>query len=55
MAISGVGGYSSNYQTHNISAILTLAAGDWVDVRGGINSGTVTMHQESSFFGYLLG
>jgi hypothetical protein len=55
MAISGAGGYSSNYFTHNISSILNLAAGDWVDVRGGINSGTVTMHQESAFFGYLLG
>jgi hypothetical protein len=55
MQISGAGGYSANYQSHNISTILNLAAGDWVDVRGGINSGTVTMHQESSFFGYLLG
>jgi hypothetical protein len=53
--IQGPSGYSSNYQSGTISAILQLAASDWVEVRGGVNSGTTSIQFESQFSGYLLG
>jgi hypothetical protein len=55
MAILGPSAYSLSYQSISTSATLQLAAGDWVDVRGGINSGTTGVQFESTFTGYLLG
>lgn len=52
--ILGPGSYSTNYTSGTISAILQLAEGDWVDVRGGHTAGT-NLQGESQFSGYLLG
>jgi hypothetical protein len=53
--ITGPSGYSSNYQSLTISAVIQLAAGDYVSVNGGINVGTTNFHNESQFSGYMLG
>lgn len=47
-------GYSTNYQSGTISAVLQLAAGDYVQVGGGNTNGT-NLQKESQFSGYLLG
>lgn len=54
-AINGPSGYSSNYQSLTVSAVIQLAAGDYVSVVGGINVGSTDMHAESQFSGYMLG
>jgi hypothetical protein len=48
-------GYSVAYESGTISAILKLAAGDYVDVRGGVSGGATEFQRESQFSGYLLG
>jgi len=53
--INGPSGYSSNYHSLTISAVINLSASDYVSVIGGINSGTTDMHCESQFSGYFLG
>jgi hypothetical protein len=53
--INGPSGYSTNYHSLTISAVINLSASDYVSVVGGINSGTTNMHQESQFSGYFLG
>ena len=53
--IMGPSGYSSSYQSLTISAVINLAANDYVSVVGGINSGTTDMHAESQWSGQLLG
>jgi hypothetical protein len=53
--INGPSGYSSNYQSLTISAVIQLAASDYVSVVGGINVGSTDFHCESQFSGYMLG
>jgi len=52
--IMGPGGFSTSYQGMSISAVIQLAAGDYVQVFGGHTTQT-EFHQESQFSGYLLG
>jgi hypothetical protein len=54
-AINGPSGYSTNYQSLTVSAVINLAASDYVSVVGGINVGTTSFHNESQFSGYFLG
>jgi hypothetical protein len=54
-AIAGPGSYSTNYHSISIAAVLSLSAGDYVEVWGGINSGTVGAQFESQFSGHLVG
>jgi hypothetical protein len=54
-AINGPNGYSSNYQSLTVSAVINLAASDYVSVVGGINVGTTSFHNESQFSGHFLG
>jgi hypothetical protein len=53
--IAGPNGYSCWYHSLSTSAILNLSAGDCVEIFGGINSGTTSVHFESQFSGYFLG
>jgi len=53
--IAGPGGYSTNYQSLSISAVLNLAVGDCITVLGGLDTGTTNRHNESQFSGYFLG
>jgi hypothetical protein len=53
--INGPSGYSTNYHSLTISAVINLSAGDYVSVVGGINVGTTSFHSESQFSGYFLG
>ena len=47
---------STNYHTLNIAGVISLSANDYVDVRGGVNSGTSTMYMtEANFSGHLIG
>ena len=54
-AIAGPGSYSTSYHSMSIAAVLNLTAGDYVEVWGGINSGTVGAQFESQFSGHLVG
>lgn len=48
------GGYSTSYHSGSISAVLKLQAGDYVNVRGGVNSATTGLQFESQFSGFLI-
>jgi hypothetical protein len=52
--IAGSGGFSTSYQSLSISAVIQLAAGDYVMVQGGHTTRT-EFQSESQFSGYLLG
>jgi len=54
-AIAGPGSYSTSYHSMSIAAVLSLSVGDYVEVWGGINSGTVGAQFESQFSGHLVG
>ena len=49
-------GASTNYDNMSLSMVLNLSAGDYVEARGGMNTGTVQAQiKESQFNGCLLG
>jgi hypothetical protein len=52
--ISG-SGHSTDYESMTVSAVLNLAVGDFVDVRGGRNGGGGALQFESQFSGILIG
>ena len=47
--------HSTDYESSCISAVLNLAVGDFVDVRGGRNGGGGALQFESQFSGILIG
>lgn len=53
--IAGPGSYSTNYHSMTTTAVLNLAANDYVEISGGISSGSVGVQFESQFSGYFLG
>jgi hypothetical protein len=53
-AIAGPGSYSTSYHSMTIAAVLTLNAGDYVEVYGGLNGGTIGAQFESQFSGFLI-
>jgi len=53
-AIAGAGSYSTSYHSMSIAAVLSLNAGDYVEVLGGLQSGTVGAQFESQFSGFLI-
>jgi hypothetical protein len=52
--ISG-GNHSTDYESLAPTAVLNLAANDYVQVYGGRNGGSSTIQTESQFSGYFLG
>jgi hypothetical protein len=53
-AIAGPSGYSSNYHTLTVCATLNLNAGDYVEARAIIASGSTGIQFESQFSGFLI-
>jgi len=47
--------HSTDYESMTVSAVLNLAVGDFVDVRGGRNGGGGALQFESQFSGILIG
>jgi hypothetical protein len=47
--------HSTDYESSCISAVINLAVGDFVDVRGGRNGGGGALQFESQFSGILIG
>ena len=45
----------ANYMGMSVSGTLKMAAGDYVQLVGGMNGGTARLHREGSFSGYLIG
>ena len=52
--ISG-GNHSTDYESLALTAVLNLAANDYVQVYGGRNGGSSSVQTESQFSGYYLG
>lgn len=53
--INGTNEAWANYMGMSVSGVLQLAAGDYVQLIGGMNGGTAKLHREGSFSGYLIG